>query len=54
MAPCGWPLRARGMLKYDRGSRRLVRYQNHPEDNESLGADSVINLYEDDESNKSG
>ena len=40
-----------GMLKYDRKSRRLVRYQNHPEDNESLGADSVINLYEDDESN---
>jgi ligand-binding sensor domain-containing protein/two-component sensor histidine kinase len=40
-----------GMLKYDRRSGRLVRYQNHPEDNESLGADSVINLYEDDESN---
>ncbi len=40
-----------GLLKYDRSSRRLIRYQNHPEDNESLGADSVINLYEDHESN---
>ena len=40
-----------GLLKYDRRSKRLIRYQNHPEDNESLGADSVIYLYEDHESN---
>ena len=40
-----------GLLKYDRAANRLVRYENHPEDNESLGADSVINLFEDKESN---
>ena len=40
-----------GLLKYDRGANRLVRYENHPEDNESLGADSVIHLFEDKESN---
>jgi ligand-binding sensor domain-containing protein len=40
-----------GLLKYDRRSRRFIRYQNHPEDNESLGADSVIYLFEDHESN---
>jgi len=36
-----------GLLKYDRGRNRLVRYKNHPEDNESLGADSVTDVYED-------
>jgi signal transduction histidine kinase/ligand-binding sensor domain-containing protein len=40
-----------GLLKYDREANRLVRYENHPEDNESLGADSVIQLFEDKESN---
>jgi ligand-binding sensor domain-containing protein/two-component sensor histidine kinase len=38
-----------GLLKYDRRRNRLVRYKNHPEDSESLGADSVISLYEDNE-----
>ncbi|CAN5453656.1 hypothetical protein BH10ACI4_BH10ACI4_04250 [soil metagenome] len=40
-----------GLLKFDRESNRLVRYRNHPEDPESLGADSVISLFEDSESN---
>jgi ligand-binding sensor domain-containing protein/signal transduction histidine kinase len=40
-----------GLLKYDRGRNRLLRYENHPEDSESMGADSVINLFEDNESN---
>jgi len=39
-----------GLLKYDRVHNTLVRYKNHPEDNESLGADSVIYLFEDNES----
>jgi ligand-binding sensor domain-containing protein/signal transduction histidine kinase len=38
-----------GLLKYDRGRNRLVRYKNHPEDSESLGSDSVIYLFEDSE-----
>jgi ligand-binding sensor domain-containing protein/signal transduction histidine kinase len=40
-----------GLLKFDRLHNRLVRYKHHPEDNESLGADSVIHLFEDGESN---
>jgi ligand-binding sensor domain-containing protein/anti-sigma regulatory factor (Ser/Thr protein kinase) len=38
-----------GLLKYDREHNRLVRYKNHTEDPESLGADSVASLFEDTE-----
>ncbi len=38
-----------GLLRYDRERKRLVRYTNHPEDIESLGANSVISLFEDSE-----
>jgi ligand-binding sensor domain-containing protein len=40
-----------GLLKYDRERNKLVRYKNHPENNESLGADSVTSLFEDNENN---
>jgi signal transduction histidine kinase/ligand-binding sensor domain-containing protein len=40
-----------GLLKFDRERKRFVRYRNHPEDTESLRADSVIYLYEDVEGN---
>lgn len=40
-----------GLLKYDREHKVLIRYRNHPEDSESLGADSVTYLYEDSEDN---
>jgi ligand-binding sensor domain-containing protein/signal transduction histidine kinase len=39
-----------GLLRYDRQKNRLVRYKNHPDDVESLGANSVVSLFEDSES----
>jgi ligand-binding sensor domain-containing protein/signal transduction histidine kinase len=39
-----------GLLRYDREHNRLVCYKNHPEDIESLGANSVVSLFEDSES----
>jgi ligand-binding sensor domain-containing protein/signal transduction histidine kinase len=38
-----------GLLKFDRAHDRLIRYKNHPEDNESLSSDSVLSLVEDKE-----
>jgi ligand-binding sensor domain-containing protein len=38
-----------GLLRYDREHKRLVCYKNHPENIESLGANSVISLFEDGE-----
>jgi ligand-binding sensor domain-containing protein/signal transduction histidine kinase len=38
-----------GLLRYDREHNRLVCYKNHPENIESLGANSVISLFEDGE-----
>jgi streptogramin lyase len=40
-----------GLLKLDREHKRLIRYHNHPSDNESLESDNVISLYQDNEGN---
>ena len=40
-----------GLLKLDRQHKRLIRYHNHPSDNESLESDNVISMYQDREGN---
>jgi ligand-binding sensor domain-containing protein len=38
-----------GVLKIDRNLGEIISYRNHPEDNESLGSNSAIGLYQDQE-----
>jgi signal transduction histidine kinase/ligand-binding sensor domain-containing protein len=40
-----------GLLKLDRQRKQLVRYHNHPSDDESLESDNVISIYQDSEGN---
>jgi len=40
-----------GLLKVDREHRRIISYHNQPSDSESLGSNSVINVFQDKEGN---
>jgi signal transduction histidine kinase/ligand-binding sensor domain-containing protein len=40
-----------GLLKFDRVHNEMLRYHNNPLDTESLAADSLISLYQDNEGN---
>jgi signal transduction histidine kinase/ligand-binding sensor domain-containing protein len=40
-----------GLLKLDRQHKQLIRYHNHPSDDESLESDNVISMYQDREGN---
>jgi signal transduction histidine kinase/ligand-binding sensor domain-containing protein len=38
-----------GLLKIDREHKQIITYHNHPADNESLGSDDVISIFQDKE-----
>ena len=40
-----------GLLKIDREHKQIISYHNHPADNESLGSDDVISIFQDKEGN---
>jgi len=40
-----------GLLKIDREHKQIISYNNHPADNESLGSDDVISIFQDKEGN---
>jgi ligand-binding sensor domain-containing protein len=40
-----------GLLKFDRAHNQVISYRSHTSDNESLGSDNVVSLFEDKEQN---
>ena len=38
-----------GLLKIDREHKQIISYHNHPADNESLGSDDAISIFQDKE-----